>query len=101
MPLFMKYREVLRRKTLSANRRGRSDSMGELVLKVPPMRQPSLSQARARADALAREHRDRLETDLRRELTKATEGTVTAEAINYVIRKVFADFAGWDPPESP
>ncbi len=101
MPLFFKYREVMRRKTTSANRRGRSDAMGELGLSTPPMRQPAMSRARARADALARDHRDRLETDLQRELTKATEGTVTPEAINYVIKKVFADFAGWDPPESP
>lgn len=101
MPLFMKYREILRRKMLSANRRGRSDSMGELDLRSPPMRQPAMSRTRARADALAREHRDRLEADLRRELTQATEGTVSSEAIAYVIRKVFADFAGWEPPESP
>lgn len=101
MPLFMKYREILRRKMLSANRRGRSDAMGELGLSTPQIRQPVMSRTRARADALAREHRDRLEADMRRELGKAAEGTVSADVIAYTVRKVFADFAGWEQPESP
>jgi hypothetical protein len=101
MPLFMKYREVLRRKTLSSNRRGRSDSMKELGLRTPAMRQPSLARARARADALAGEHRTRLESDIRRELTSATEGIIDGDVIAWTIRQVFAEFAGWAPPEAP
>jgi hypothetical protein len=101
MPLFMKYREVVRRKVLSANRRGRSDSMGELGLSTPPMKAPSLNRARARADALAGEHRTRLEADVKRELTSATEGNIDGAMIEWTIRQVFANFAGWASPDAP
>ncbi len=101
MPLYMKYREIIRRKVLSAHRRGRSDAMGELGLSTPPLRQPEMNRSRARADALAEGHRSRLETDIIRELTSATEGNIDGRVISWTIQQVFSDFAGWDPPDPP
>lgn len=101
MPLFMKYREIIRRKVLSAHRRGRSDVAGELGISTPPLRRPEMNRSRARADALAESHRARLEADIIRELTSATEGNIDGDVIAWTIRQVFANFAGWADPDAP
>ena len=101
MPLFMKYREIIHRKVLSAHRRGRSDAMGELALSTPPLRRPEMNRARARADALEQSHRARLEADIIRELTSAVEGNIDRDVIVWTIRQVFANFAGWADPDAP
>ena len=101
MPLYMKYREIIRRKVLSAYRRGRSDVTGELGISTPPLRKPEMNRSRARADALAESHRARLEADIIRELTSATEGNIDGDVIAWTIRQVFADFAGWADPNAP
>ena len=101
MPLYMKYREIIRRKILSSHRRGRSDAMGELALSTPPLRRPEMNRARARADALAESHRARLEADIVRELTSATEGNIDGDVIAWTIQQVFANFAGWVDPDAP
>ena len=101
MPLYMKYREIIRRKVLSAHRRGRSDAMDELGFFTPPLRRPEMNRSRARADALAESHRARLESDIIRELTSATEGNIDGDVIAWTIRQVFANFAGWPDPDAP
>ena len=99
MPLSNKYREICRRRILSAHRKGRQDVAGEVgARKAPPMTGPALSQARAQADVLARDHKDRLESDLRKAWTQAMIGRLGKEQMTYVTRKVFADFAGGEQP---
>lgn len=99
MPMANKYRAVIRKRALSAHRRGRQDVTEEVgARKMPPLSGPQFSRVRAEADALAREHRERLEADLRREWDKATRSPTSREQIKYVTKKVFADFAGWEQP---
>jgi hypothetical protein len=99
VPLSNKYREILRRRILASHRRGRQDVAGEVGVKiVPAMSGPEMSRVRAQADLLTRDHISRLETDLRREWTKAMQGNIDRRQIEYVTRKVFADFAGWEQP---
>lgn len=99
LPLTNKYREVLRRRALSAHRRGRQDVTDELgARKAPPMSGPDLSRVRAHADLLAKTHMDRLSADLQKAWSKAMAGKVDKAQMIYVTRQVFADFAGWEQP---
>lgn len=99
MPLPRKYSEIMRRRFLSAHRRGRQDVTKEVgARKSPPMKAGDLSRVRAQADLLVKDHQARLETDLKREWSKAMEGVIDKTQLLYVTRKVFADFTGWEQP---
>ena len=101
MPLFPKYREVIRRRITMAYRRGVADVAGEFGFKPPRLKVSDLSRVRARADALADDHRSKLESELRRAWAQAVEGNIVKAQIIYVTRQVFADFTGWRQPTYP
>lgn len=99
MPLSNKYREIVRRRMLSAYRRGKQDVAAEIgARKAPAMTSPEMSSVRAQADVVVRDHKERIETDLRKAWTQAMVGPIDKEQIVYVTRKAFADFAGWEQP---
>lgn len=101
LPLKPKYRAVLRKRITGAARRGAADVAGELDLAPPRFKVAELSRVRARADALYEDHMNRLEGDLKRVWSKAMFGKVDGAQLAYETRRVFADFAGWLPPEVP
>lgn len=101
MPRIAKYRAIIRKRITMASRRGVSDVAGEADEDTPRLKIADLSRARARADALLDEHVNRLESDLKREWSKAMFGNVDKRQLRYVTRKVFADFAGWESPDGP
>ena len=101
LPLQPKYREIVRRRMTMAANAGLRDVAREHDLPVRKLKVPELSRVRARADALADDHINRLTSDLRKAWSQAMFGKVDKAQLEYVTRQVFADFAGWHPPEGP
>ena len=102
MPLAAKYKEILRRRMLAAHRRGRYNVAREVGAKgTPKMKTGEINRVRAEADVLYEDHRSRLETDLKRELTKAIGTTWDRAQLEYTTKLVFSNFTGWEEPPPP
>ena len=101
LPLAARYREIIRRRMLMSFRRGRADVSKELGLPAKTTRRPARSRVRARADVLATDQIERLETELRRVWSQAMQSVVDREQLTYLTQLTFANFAGWRKPEAP
>jgi hypothetical protein len=95
------YRSLLRKRMTSAAIRGSRDVASEMDLDAPRMKVRDLTRIRAAADALFNDHITRLEADLKREWAGAMQGNISKSQLEYLTKKVFADFAGWEPPDGP
>jgi len=101
VPLQARYRAILRKRLTAAYRRGVRDVATEVDLKKPVVRGPQLSQARARADALAQDQLTKLKTELLKAWQQALVGVLDKKQLAFVTSQVFADFAGWEGPVEP
>ena len=101
LPLQGRYRSALRRWLQSAARAGVISVADEVGGDAPSMAVRDLTRVRARADALADEHRSVLTSSLQRAWSSAMFGKVDADQLEYVTRLAFAEFAGWKVPDGP
>lgn len=101
LPLQARYRALCRRYMENSARAGLADVAKEFDQPVPKLKVADLTRIRASADTLFEDHMTTLETALKREWSKAMHRNVSAAELEWVTRKVFADFAGWEQPDGP
>ncbi len=96
-----RYRVILRNRLTASTKRGVADVAEETGNVTPRMKTPDLTRVRARADALYDEHVNKLESELKRVWSQAMFGNIDRAQLRYLTKTVFANFAGWVPPEAP